>query len=198
MKPYDGFEPKKTARREILPAGGYVAQIKAAQEQEYTWGTVLSLSFDIAEGENRGFFARDYRQNTRQDKRWRGTFRLTCPTGDGSEKDGWARDTFNNAVAVLQESNPGYTWDWGPMEKEDYSQLRGKLVGVLFRNREWEMDGRTGWATEACALIPAEDVRGGHFRMPADKPLPVDRKPLGSGGPVSPDRFLDADEDLPF
>ena len=46
------------------------------------------------------------------------------------------------------------------------------MVGVLFRNFEWEMDdGRSGWSTECCTFVSVEDVRTGNFRQPKDKPL---------------------------
>ena len=51
--------------------------------------------------------------------------------------------------------------------------MKGKLVGVLFRNREWEMNGNTGWTTECCALTDVDDIRQGKYRQPKDKPLKV-------------------------
>lgn len=202
MKRYDGFMPQKASHRELLPPGGYVAKIMKAEDLSYSWGEVLLLSFDVAEGEYAGHFASDYRQNTREDRKWRGTHRLTQPRGDGSERDGWAINAMNNAVAVIQESNPGYAWDWGPIERGDYSQLKGKLVGILYRRREWEWNGKTGWTTECCGLIPAQDVRDGSFAIPADKPL--NSKPGGSsstaGGSWSAADIaaFDSDDDLPF
>ena len=54
------------------------------------------------------------------------------------------------------------------------------MFGVLFRNKEWEMNGRTGWTTEACSAIDAQSVRDGKLKMPKDKPL----KKSGSTKPV--------------
>lgn len=201
MKRYNGYEAKKSTTRELLPAGGYVARIKAAEELSYDWGEVLLLSFDIDEGERKDFFARDYRAQDTEDKKWRGTFRLTEPRDDGSEKDQWAKRAFNNAVAVLEESNQGYRWDWGPIENGDFSQLKGKLVGVLYRNREWEKDGNTGWTTECCTLIPVEDVRQNTFKMPKDKPLSAEKRKeaaakSGSFVEIVADDLTD--DDLPF
>lgn len=196
MRRYNGFEAKKSAVKENLPAGGYVAKIMGAEELHYTWGDVLLLSFDILEGDFRDFFAADYRGQDREDKKWRGTYRLNEPKDDGSEKDGWTKRAMNNAVAVLEESNPGYHWDWEPMERGDFNQLKGKIVGVLFRNKEWLYEGKTGWMTECCALTSADDIRKGKFTMPKDKPLPSDKRQ-----PVSSDGFSErnaVDDDLPF
>lgn len=166
MKKFTGFEAKKSGgTREILPAGGYVAKILNAEEVSYDWGSVLLISFDILEGDYKDFFATDYKGQDREDKKWRGTYRLNEPKDDGSEKDGWTKRTFGNAIWAIEESNPGYHWDW------DETTMKGKIVGVLFRDREWEMNGNTGWTTECCALTSANDIRKGKFRQPKAKPL---------------------------
>lgn len=166
MKQFSGFEAKKAAgAREIIPAGGYVAKVLDAQEVTYDWGSILLISFDIADGQYKDFFAKDYKEQDREDKKWRGTYRLRIPKDDGSEQDGWSKRAFNNAIFCFEDGNPGYHWNW------DEGTLKGKTVGVLFRNREWEMNGNTGWTTECCALACVGDIRGGNFKMPKDKPL---------------------------
>lgn len=165
MKPYSGYKAEVSTPREILPAGGYVAKILNANEIQYSWGNILLISFDICEGEKAGFFKQDYNQQIQEDKKWRGTYRLRVPKDDGSEQDGWTKKTFNRAMGAIEESNPGYHWDWNE------NTLNEKMVGVLFRNREWEMNGNTGWTTECCALAVAEDIRSGRYKTPKDKPL---------------------------
>ena len=166
MRAFKGYEAKKQGgARGILPAGGYVAKILNAEEKRYDWGDVLLISFDISEGERTGFFSKDYQENSNEDKKWRGTYRLHIPKDDGSEKDGWTKNTFGSAMWAIEESNQGYTWNW------DEKSLNGKTVGVLFRNKEWEMNGNTGWTTECCKLESADDIRNGKFRIPKDKPL---------------------------
>ena len=166
MKQFSGFESKKSAgAREFLPAGCYVAKILNAEEVSYDWGNVLLISFDILEGQYKDFFATDYRNQDREDKKWRGTYRLSAPNDDGSAKDGWPKRTFGNSIWSVEASNPGYHWDWNE------ATLKGKIVGVLFRNREWEMNGNTGWTTECCALTSVDDIRQGKFRQPKAKPL---------------------------
>ena len=62
MKPFNGFESKKSAgARELLPAGGYVAKILDAVEVPYDWGNVILISFDILEGDYKDFFKKDYK-----------------------------------------------------------------------------------------------------------------------------------------
>lgn len=198
MKQFSGFEVKKSAgAREFLPVGGYVAKIMGAKEIQYDWGTVILISFDIAEGDFRDFFLTDYRAQDSEDKKWRGTYRLREPNEDGSEKDNWTIRAFNNAVAVLEESNNGYHWNWTPIESGDFSQLKGKLVGVLYRNEEWSMNGNTGWSTKCCALASVEDIRKGKFRMPKDKPLKTTKTSSDTMSSLPQDVIV-SDDDLPF
>ena len=170
-----------------------MADIKAAEEVRYDWGSVVVISFDISEGQYKEFFAKDYRANTNDDKKWRGTYRLNIPKDDGSEKDGWTKKTFNNAIWSLEASNPGYHFDW------DEKKFKGKKVGVLFRNKEWEMNGNTGWTTECCAFTSVEDIRSGNFTIPKDKPL-ANKSASASAAPAfgafTP--VADDEGDLPF
>lgn len=194
MKAFNGFEAKKQGgSREILPVGGYVCEIKSAKEEVYNSSNgefhFLVLAIDVAEGEYAGFWKKDYDGNTADDKKWRGTFRISVPKDDGTEQDGWTKRTFGNFIWAIQESNPGYTWNW------DEKTLKGKKLGVLYRNREWEMNGNTGWTTEAGGAISVDDCRAGKFKMLKDKPL-KDR-PAQNKTASSPDVAVD-EEDLPF
>jgi len=164
IKQYNGYKSERRQTREPLPAGGYVAKILDAKVQNYSFGDMLVLSFDIAEGEHKDYFRKDYAANQNEDKKWRGTFRIGIPKDDGSEKDAWSKAAFNDMIAVF-ESDPGFHWDW------DETKLKGRIVGVLFRNKEWEWNDKTGWTTECCALTTATEIRNGDFRMPKDKPL---------------------------
>lgn len=202
MKRFDGFRPEKAAARETLPAGGYVLKIMNAEEQEYTWGSVIVVSFDVAEGDKAGFYAQDYRSQQSEDKKWRGNYRLSVPKDDGSERDGWTKRSFNNFIWALEASNPGYHFDW------DERTFKGKLVGGLFRDREWEYDGRTGWTTECCSVCEADAIRQGRFKMPKPKPLGDKKTDFGAAAvgfssnanqaPAGFEAVNMAEDDLPF
>ena len=189
MKKFSGFEAKKQAAREVLPAGGYVVKVLDVAEQHYTWGDVLEISFDVIEGAYAGFFAADYKNNPNEEKKWRGKFRLYEPKEDGSEMDGWKKKKFGGVIFAFEDSNPGFHWDW------DETQLKGKTVGALFRDKEWEMNGNSGWTTECCTMITADDVRQNRFKMPKSKPLAEKAAPKTSG--MDFEEILDDDE-LPF
>ena len=165
MRAFNGFKAERSVgASEPLPAGGYVARIMGAKVEEYSWGDVLVISFDIAEGEYKDFFRKQFTENTRDDKKWKGNFRINVPV-EGSQYYKGNLRIFNNAIAAIQQSNPGYQWNW----QED--TLKNRMVGVLFRNKEWEMDGNTGWTTECCTFVSVEEIRTGNFAQPKDKPL---------------------------
>lgn len=189
MRQFSGFKAEKAAgAREILPAGGYVCEIKNAKVEEYSGGlSTLILAIDVVEGQYAGFFKKDFDQNTREDKKWRGTYRINLPKDDGSEMDAWTKRTFGNFIWSVQESNPGYTWDW------EEKKLKGKKLGVIYRNREWEMSGNTGWTTEAAGSASAEDIRSGSFRPLKDKPLKNRPVPQATA-----EEAVDDESDLPF
>lgn len=166
MTPFRGHKSIPARSRENLPAGGYVAIIKNAAVETTEWGDKLLISFDIVEGTYKDFFANDYKSNMNEDKKWRGRRRLNVPKDDGSEKDEWAKSAFGKATWAIEESNPGYTWDWNE------AGLKGKYVGVLFREKEWEYNNQTGWTTECSGFTAADEIRNNKFKMPKPKALP--------------------------
>lgn len=189
MKAFNGFKAEKASSgREILPAGGYVCEIKSVKEENFDWGSRFALAIDVVEGEYAGFFKKDFDGNDREDKKWRGIYRIFIPEDDGSEMDGWTKRSFGNFIWAVQESNPGYSWNW------DEKTLKGKKFGVLYRNKEWEVDGKTGWTTEAAGAVSVEDIHNGTFKMLKDKPLK--NRPVQTSA-STPDT-IDDESDLPF
>ena len=191
IRGYNNYSAKKSVSREPLPAGGYVCRILDVKLQNYTWGDVIVLSLDVVEGQYKDFFRKDYQAQSGEDKKWRGTLRLNIPKDDGSEKDAWTKRTFENAMWAFEASNPGYHFDW------DEQKLKNLLVGVLYRNREWEKNGNRGWTTESCAATSVDDVRSGSYKMPKDKPLSALTNLAPAGGYQSFASIGDDDE-LPF
>ena len=188
MKAYSDFKSEKIAQKEQLPVGAYVVKILNAEEVTYDWGAFLVLSFDISEGEHKDYFKKEYTANTNENKKWKGTYRLRIPADDGSEQDGWNKRTFNNFIYAVEDANNGYKWTW------DEKSLKNKLVGIIFRNEEWEYEGRNGWRTAAGAIATVEDVRSGNIKPLKDKPLK--KKDLGAF--TSNLNSNDNDYDLPF
>jgi hypothetical protein len=198
MKKLNGYETAQAYfEQERLPVGGYVLKILDVKYQENSWGDVILLSFDIEEGEYKGFFANNYRAQTQEDKKWKGTYRLRVPKDDGSEQDNWTMRRFKTVISAFEESNSGYHWNW------DEQTLKGKMIGALFNNKEYEFDGRHGFFTNCHSLVTVEKIRSGKFTIPEDTLLKEKRDngyPTGSTPGI--DGFMNIpdgiDEELPF
>lgn len=188
---YKGQKAEKaTGGNTPLPAGGYVAKIINAKLEEYSWGSVVVVAFDIAEGDHANFFKNQFDNNQNEDKKWKGTYRLIVPD-ENSQYFESNRRQFNNFIYALEDSNEGYHYDCN--EKK----FKGLKVGVIFRNKEWEMNGRTGWTTECGTVDTVEAIRNGTFKPMKDKPL--NNKPNTASAPVTSGDLADGeDEDLPF
>lgn len=164
IKKYEGAKAEKATTSAPLPAGGYVAKIMGAEVKNYDWGDKLVISFDIAEGEHKDHFATEYRANPNEDKKWKGNYYITIPDESNQYFSSQQR-SFNNLIYALETSNNGFHFDW------DETKLKGKTIGVLYRNKEWSYNGNTGWTTECCQMIEVETIRKNAFKMPKDKPL---------------------------
>lgn len=168
MKKLNGYDKAQAySDQEKLPVGGYILKILDVKYQENDWGDVIILSFDIEEGEYKGFFAANYKAQTQEDKKWKGTYRLRVPKDDGSEQDNWTMRRFKTVISNFEESNSGYHWNW------DEQTLKGKMIGALFNNKEYEFDGRHGFFTNCHSLVTVEKIRSGKFDIPADTLLKV-------------------------
>ena len=197
MRPFKNYESTQTfSSRPTLPAGGYVCKILNAEEKVYSsskgeWHK-LEISFDIAEGENKGFYAVDYRAQTGEDKKWKGVIRLNVPNDDGSEMDAWNKRSFKTNMQAIEESNSGYHWDWNE------AQLKNKTVGIVFRSEEWEYNGKHGWRTAPFKMVPAADVKSGNIKIPDPKPLNGKAASQASTAADLSDFVEVASADLPF
>ncbi len=153
--------------RDKLPVGGYILKILDVKYQEGDSGKsdIIILSFDIAEGDYKDFFRRDYNNNTNEDRKWRGTYRIWVPTDDGSDNDNRTMRRFKTIMSDFEDSNKGYHWDWNEQS------LKGKLIGGIFNNREYNFNGRHGFYTNCYGLTTVDKIRNNTFKMPGDSLL---------------------------
>ena len=189
MKPIENWENVKAAGSiETLPAGAYVCEIKQAVEKpNKTAGTHLEISFEVVEGDFKDFFGRDYRNQTREDKFWRGIIRQNVPNAS-SDKYATQASFFRAFTDNVEASNPGYHWDWNE------SGLKGKKIGVVFGEREKQSQKGTIYTvTDATDVICVEDARAGRFKMPEKKTINPNANTFGS----LPIPAISSD-DLPF
>lgn len=163
MKKFNDYETTQAyTNAERLPIGGYVIKIENVKLEEGTNGMSdrIALMFDIADGEFKGFFRKNYENQTQEDKKWKGTYRIYCPKDDGSEQDVWTKRRFKTIMEAFEDSNPGFVWNW------DEKLLKGKTIGAIFNDKEYEFNGNHGFFTNCYALTKAEDIKKGNFKIP--------------------------------
>lgn len=194
MQQLKGFEKAKVITGGVpqLPKGGYIAKILDCKEEKsasgYSW---LAFSFDISEGDYKGHFAEQYRANTNENKKWRGTYNAFIPE-EGSQYYEENLTKFKTMIANIEESNPGYHWDW------DESKLKGKTIGVIFGEKEFMTENNGVIILTECRGIRSVDcINQGKFKMPALKTL---NGVVLTTKNTSSDAFsaVDDDDDLPF
>lgn len=165
MKKFNDYETTQSySNSEKLPVGGYVLKIANVRYEEGQNGASdrIQLMFDIAEGEQKDFFRKQYESQTSEDKKWKGTVAIYVPTDDGSEKDGWTKKSFKTIMENFEASNPGYTWNW------DENSLKGKLIGGIFVDTYSVIDGKEVKFVSLVAknLRTADYIRSGNYKMP--------------------------------
>ena len=173
-----------------LPKGGYVAKILTVEDHESKAGNpYLVFNLDIAEGEYMGFYADEYKKQTGE-KRWHFQHRLMVPNDRTKPYTLHLFKTFN---AYLEDSNPGWKFNFDADEK----QYRGKLIGVLVNERQYEKrNGKLGMATNIAKVVKAQTIRSGAYTVPDDELLKGGKAAAASDDYVMPDSV--DDDDLPF
>lgn len=163
MKKISGYDKiQESGSFKKLPVGGYVVKILNATDipdKEY-----LRLSFDVAEGPNKGFFAEEYKNDTREDKKWpnAGTFVRSY-----KEK---ALPMMKGFTTAVEKSNKNYTWNF------DESTLKGKLVGLVIGEEEFvNSSGKMRTRTYVNAVRSVDIIREGKFEVPELKKLSADK-----------------------
>lgn len=180
-----------------LPVGGYICTIMNAEEKEYgskSGGTFskLLISFDISEGDYKDHFKKDYQGQVKDPRKWKGVFyNLYCPQEEqNTDQSKRTASRFSRFLEDLKASNNGYEFDWN--EKN----LKGKKIGIIFQNTEWEYDGKTGWKAQPFKICSVEDIKTSNFTIPNDKPL--DSNKSNQTSTANDYAVIDDSEDLPF
>lgn len=162
MRAFTGYENAKKAAEnmgaEKLPVGAYVCQIKNVQYSAGENGNSdhIDILFDIAEGEFKDFFKKQYDSNTNEDKKWKGRTSIYVPADDGSERDAWTKNSFARWTNAFEDSNSGYKWDWNE------NKWKGLTVGIVFGETGTVIEGREIVYTEARFACSVDKVRTGN------------------------------------
>lgn len=161
MKRFNGYEEAKKAAESQgypkLPAGGYICKIMGVRAEELSWGNRIVVQFDIDEGEQKGYFKKQYEANTSEDKKWKGVARITVPADDGSDEDARTKKKLARWISGFEKSNDGYTWDW------DENKWKGLKIGILFRETGSNINGKDIVYTEAVVGCPVEQIEKGTY-----------------------------------
>ena len=183
-----GFKNSNTVWTEVdaagsskmIPAGGYVARITDVEDvasKEY-----LRFTYDIAEGEHKGFFESDDRVYTHQFVR---SYKET------------AKGFMKKFLDCVDESNDNFTLNgWNNDERD----LVGKLVGIIVQREDYtnnDGDDRARMNVEDFAKV--SDIRAGRFVLPEPKDNRKEHADSGQASASTPDVTSSVyDADIPF
>ena len=188
---YNKENRKKPTYFSQLPKGAYVCKILRIEERESKKGNpMIVINFDVAEGEYKDFYKKQYEANENEDKHWSydATFYLSVPY-EGCKS--FITEQWDTFWANIEDSNNGYVFDGN--EKK----IVGKTFGGVFRLEQTEgNNGNIYDHTRLAYTIISQDVRDGKV-----KKLPNDK--LVGNEPLNSDDFINAGtdsamEDLPW
>lgn len=146
-----------------LPPGCYVCAIKQVSETQTQGGRPqIAILFDIAEGEQKGFYQSQFDAAKRMNPhaKYKGVHKQTM--------DGNSVPFFKGLMTSIEKSNPGYVFPW-EMEGNEKT-LVGKKFGALMGRREFLTDeGERRFVTEVFQVRSLEGLKDA--KIPEDKLL---------------------------
>ena len=152
MSKPDGWDGAKSAKdgggAKDVPPGVHVCVITDVSHGPSKAGNErLALSLDIAEGPHEGHYGKQgYRRAM--------YFQLTGRTKEG-KTDEKSLTRFKTLIETIEESNPGFKWDWEP------HKLMGLLAAFAFEEVEEEYGGKTHARCKPRRPVPLEQAREG-------------------------------------
>ena len=148
-------EPTKFKR---LAPGGYICAIKDVKdvpEKEY-----LEIQFDIVKGDEKGYFQKQYDNDTRANKKWPNAGILRRSYSDKSAS------FFKGFITSIEKSNKNFTWNW------DESKLKNKYFGAVIGEEEYlTQKGKKGVRNNVVFVYSTETIENGDFEIPQLKVL---------------------------
>ncbi|KAF5034802.1 hypothetical protein DSECCO2_592280 [anaerobic digester metagenome] len=150
---FDGSFPQ-------LEIGGHVYKIRAAEADETSnYNLCLRLFLDIAEGPQKDFFAKKYKNDKerREDAKW------GCVFTQHSERK--SLPFLNGMISSINISNTGYRFE----DAFDEKTLRNKLVGGIFGREQYRKNnGDLARSTKWKQLRSVDTIHEG-APVPKDK-----------------------------
>lgn len=186
---WDSVEPNYGERKMIKP-GGYICQvIGVVMEKSKNGNDMITINFDISEGEEKGYYMKRYKEAPRgngQEPRWQGKYYIVKGT-DGYE------GRLKAFITSIEESNQGFIWDW------DEQKLRGQSFGGIFREEEYIANGEIRTSSKLWQVRSIKTIKSGDFEIPKKKEISDDqREKLEEQSGTFPGYQPPDDNDLPF
>lgn len=147
-----------------LELGGHICKIMKVEERKSQSGKdMVVISLDIEEGEQKGYYAEQYRNDNRTDKKWGCVVYQLIEDKDGNTSKG-----FKTFIEAVKKSNPGFNEDAIWNDKFcDY--FKNKLIGGVFGREQYKnAQGAFKWSTKCVNFRPVDVIREG-VEVPADK-----------------------------
>lgn len=175
--------------QQTLTPGGHIVRIMAMhQEMSRNNKPMIVVSFDIVEGgEFDGFYKRlhDAKKKFDSAAKWQGVIRFML-----YNKEGGTNGFFKGFIGALEESNPGYRWNW------DERSAAGKMVGIVFGEEEYrKQDGSIGTSVKAQMARSVQAVRDG-VDVPAKRTLKEEPQAYTAFDPTA--GYTTVEEKLPW
>ena len=160
MKAFSGFKAEASGRKpNMLPAGAYVAKIKGVKIEGQEPDQQLVLRVDVEEGPYEKYFFKRFmadKERSNYEPKYKGDFKIRIPNDENTKALYPETDLkrFNDAIYRIEQSNPGYHWDWNE------NGLKGLLVGINMQPGEYN-----GYPfTKIGRLEIVDDVRAGNVQ----------------------------------
>lgn len=199
IKPNDYDKVQAYGEFTPLKLGGHICKIMQVKETQSRAGKdMLEISIDIAEGEQKDYFAQSYKADTRENKKWGCVVYQLVKDNDGNTSRG-----FKSFITAVENSNSGFKVMWGD---KFAACFKGKLIGGVFGREEYlNANNEKKFATKCVQFRSLEAIRNG-VDIPEDKLLPESQSnSYGPGYTPSPigDGFMNIptdaiEEELPF
>ena len=175
MKRIENWEniQESTSFKRLTP-NGYICKILSLEDhpdKEY-----LKMYFDIAKGDDKGYFKKQYDGDTRKERKWpnAGTFIR-------SYKDS-AASMFKGFTNAIERSNKGYQWNF------DEKTLVNKVVGLIIADEQYQnQKGQVRVRNYVAAVRSVETIEKGEYEIPALKELTTTKTTTAPANDPIPD-----------
>ncbi len=170
--------------------GGHKLVIKQVSETKSRSGRdMIAVLFDFADTDKQpGYFAEQFKNDIRPDKKWPNQAIQYILTDDNEGKCNRAFKTF---ITCVEHSNPGFTVQWGDKFCECFEN---KLAGGVFGIIEEEYNGKRRKKREMRWFCSVDKV--------TDAPIPEEKLLTAGSGQSYNDGFMNIpdgiNEELPF